>query len=168
VLGDVFNALVDPVAEPDQVHALAEELLDAARQVDQLTSLNVAAHVSSTLARVAQRHDDVSSARSYAQSALRTVREHGFMVWTADCIEILAWVADRIGLGERAARLFGACVTEAERQGIVGYVEHIEHEARHASTRAVLGEEAWTAAYVAGRELLQEEAIAEALTDGGG
>jgi predicted ATPase/transcriptional regulator with XRE-family HTH domain len=163
VLGDKFNALVEPMQELDRARAPAEELLGAARQVDALTRLNVEAHVSATLAEVAQCQEDVPAARAYAEAALRHIRQHGFVLWAAHCFQVLAWVADRLGEGRRAARLLGASATEAERHGIIGYTAYLEHEAAQASTRAVLGENAWAAAYAAGRALSQEEAIAEAL-----
>src|SRR5262249_38734023 len=164
VLGDKFNALVEQLQDLDQAQVLAEELLEAARHLDELTCLNVEAHVSATLADVAQRQEAVSSARSFAERALRHIREHGFVLWAASCLQVLAWVADLAGMGERAARLFGASATESERRGIIGYVEYVEHEAAQASMRAVVGEDAWTAAYAVGRALSLEEAIAEALS----
>jgi predicted ATPase/class 3 adenylate cyclase len=163
VLGDKFNAFVDSARELAEAQALAKELLDAARRLDTLTRRNVEAHVSSRFADVAQRQGDVSSAAFHAEFTLRTVRETGFLVSAADCLRVLAWVADQMGEGERAARLLGASATEAERQAILGYGERIEREAALASLRAALGEDAWTAAYAAGRALSLEEAIDEAL-----
>jgi non-specific serine/threonine protein kinase len=163
VLGDKFNALVESVWEVDRARASAEELLEAASHVDNLTRLNVEAHVSATLAEIAQCQGDSASARSYAGRALRTVREHGFTLWAADCLRLLSWVADQMGLGERAARLLGASATEGERHGLIGYEESLERAAARARTRVALGEEAWATAYAAGQALSLEEAIAEAL-----
>jgi predicted ATPase/class 3 adenylate cyclase len=168
VLGDTFNLRVGTAPGLEEARGLSQELLEAARHLDTLTRLNVEAHVDAALAVVAQREGDVSSARTYAERTLRTVREHGFMVWAANCLEVLAWVADRMGVGERAARLLGASAREGERQGIVGYVEQLEHEAAQASTRAALGKEAWAAAFAAGKALTLEQAIAEALETTGG
>jgi non-specific serine/threonine protein kinase len=165
VQGDKFNAFVDTVRELAEAQALAKELLEAAQRVDRLTRLNVEAHVSSSFARVAQRQGDISSANLHAEFTLRTVQKHGFMIWTADCLQVLAWVADRTGNGERAARLLGASVTEAERQGIIGFEERVEYEAVLSSTQAALGEAVWGAAYAAGQTLSLEEAIVEALSD---
>jgi hypothetical protein len=166
VLGDKFNALVESVRDLDQARAPTEELLEAARHLDRLTCLNVDAHVSATLAEVARRQGDLSSARSYAERVLRHIREHGFVLWAASCLQVLAWVTDRLGEGVHAARLLGASATEAERHGIIGYVAYLEHEAAKASTRAVLGEDAWAAAYTVGRELSLQETITEALGNG--
>jgi predicted ATPase/transcriptional regulator with XRE-family HTH domain len=163
VLGDKFNALVEPVGDLDQARAPAAELLAAARRLDTLTCLNVEAHVSAALAAVAQRQGDVSSARSYAERTLRHVHAYGFTLWAPSCLQVLAWVADRMDAGARAVRLLGASATEAERQGLIGFVESREHEAVQAATRATLGEDAWAAAYAAGRALSLEKAIAEAL-----
>jgi predicted ATPase len=168
VLGDKFNAFVDSVRDLTEAQALAKELLEAARSLDTLTRRNVESHVSSSFADVAQRQGDVSSANLHAEFTLRTVREHSFMVWTADCFRVLAWVADQMGNGKRSARLIGASATEAERQGIIGYLERLKREMTQAATRETLGERAWAAAYAAGRALSLEEAIDEALSDGDG
>jgi serine/threonine-protein kinase PknK len=122
--------------------------------------------VSATLAEVAQQQGDLSSARSYAAHALRYIREHGFVLWAASCLQVLAWVANQTGEYLRAARLLGASATEAERHGIIGFEAYPEREAAQASTWAVLGAEAWTAAYTAGRGLSLQEAIMEALGNG--
>jgi len=167
-LGDKFNAFVDTARELAEAQALAKELLDAARRLDSLTSLNVKAHVSSSFADIAQRQGDVSSANFHAKFTLRTVREHGFMIWTADCLRVLAWVADRMGNAERAARLLGASATEAERQGIIGFEERVEYEAVLFSAQAALGERIWGAAYAAGQTLSLGDALAEALSDTNG
>jgi predicted ATPase len=167
-LGDKFNAFVDAARELAEAQALAKELLDAARRLDTLTRLNVEAHVSSSFADIAQRQGDVSSANFHAKFTLRTVHEHGFMVWTADCLRVLAWVAYRTGNGEGAARLLGASVTEAERQGIRGFEERVEYKAVRSSTWAALGEDVWGAAYAAGQMLSLEDAIVEALSDTNG
>jgi predicted ATPase/transcriptional regulator with XRE-family HTH domain len=168
VQGDKFNAFVDTVRELAEAQALAKELLEAARRLDTLTCLNVEAHVSLAFANVAQRLGDVSSAALHAEFTLRTVREHGFTVWTADCFRVLAWVADQTDNGMRSACLLGASATEAERQGIIGHLERLEQQMSQAATRKTLGESAWAAAYAAGRALSLEEAIDEALSDGDG
>jgi predicted ATPase/transcriptional regulator with XRE-family HTH domain len=165
VLGDKFNAFVDTARDLADAQALAKELLDAAWRLDTITRLNVEAHVSSSFADIAQRQGDVSSANFHAKFTLRTVREHGFMVWTADCLRVLAWVADQTGNGMRSARLLGASATEAERQGIVGYLERLEQDMTQAGTRTTLGVEAWAATHAAGRALSIAEAITEALSD---
>jgi hypothetical protein len=87
------------------------------------------------------------------------------LVSAADCLRVLAWVADQMGNGMRSARLLGASATEAERQGIIGSLERLEQAMTQAATRTSLGEDAWAAAYATGRALSLEEAIAEALSD---
>jgi hypothetical protein len=163
VLGDRFGALVDSIQDLETARALAGELLEAARHLDKLTYINVEAFVGSNLAQVAQLQGDVPSARLYAECALRPAREHGFMLWTAYSLEVLAWVADQMEYGERAARLLGAAAAVAERQGIVGYVEHFEQVAAKAAMRQVLGEDEWATAYAAGRALSLDDVITEAL-----
>jgi predicted ATPase/class 3 adenylate cyclase len=165
VLGDRFGALVDAVWELDRALALADELLAAARHLDTLTLVNVEEYVNSNLAEVARRQGDIAAARSYAERALRPVLELGYTVWAVSCLQVLAWVADRMGDGERAARLLGASAAEAERQGILGYLEKPEFLAVQSSIGALLGEEGWEAAVAAGKALPLAEAVAEALGD---
>src|SRR5262249_48929485 len=95
----------------------------------------------------------------------RPVRELGYTVWAVSCLQVLAWVADRMGDGGRAARLLGASTAEAERQGIIGYLEKPEYLAVQSSMRALLGEQAGEAALAAGKALSLAEAVAEALGD---
>jgi hypothetical protein len=165
VLGDTFNAHVETEWGLDQVQAAAEALVEAARHLDTQTYLNVEAHVSATLAEVAQRQGDVASARAHAERALRYIREHGFVLWAAQCLRVRAWVADGMGFGVRAARLLGASAAEAERHGIPGHVEYRERAAAQARIRATLGEEEWAVAFAAGQTLTLEQAIAEALDE---
>ena len=91
------------------------------------------------------------------------MRTHGVLTWLRGGLGSLAWVATQVGDGERAARLLGACVAEAKRQGLVGYEEAHKGDEVYARIRTALGEERWTAAFEAGRALSREQAIAEAL-----
>jgi hypothetical protein len=165
VLGDQFGARVDAVGELDRARALAEELLEAVRHLDALTIVNVEEFVNSNLAEVARRQGDIAAARSYAERALQPVRELGYTIWAVSCLQVLAWVAGRMGNGERSARLLGGSAAEAERQGIIGYREKPEYLAVQSSILALLGEEGCEAAFAAGRALSLVEAITEALGD---
>jgi hypothetical protein len=80
----------------------------------------------------------------------------------------LATIACHTGEFQRAARLMGAGMALFPR--LTGNL--IEYQrawffARVEPARAALGEEAWAAAYAAGEALSLEEAVAEALSNGG-
>jgi hypothetical protein len=84
-------------------------------------------------------------------------RGHRAALW----LEVLAMVAGQAGQGARAARLLGAGATLLERIGSSpGEHEQPAFDAA-AAARAALGEDAWAAAFAAGRALTLEEAIAD-------
>jgi tetratricopeptide (TPR) repeat protein len=80
------------------------------------------------------------------------------------CLERLSGVANAQGLPSRATRLFGAA--EAVREAI-GYLRSSAGRADYGHTvnsiRAALGDEAFTAAWEAGRAMTLEQAVAYAL-----
>ena len=79
-------------------------------------------------------------------------------------LEQLAATAGVAGQGARAARLLGAAAALREALGAPQPPqERTDTEQAVAPARAALGEEAWAAAYAAGRALTLEQAIAEAL-----
>jgi predicted ATPase/DNA-binding SARP family transcriptional activator len=85
----------------------------------------------------------------------------------AASLEGLAAVAADAGMGTRAARLCGAAavVREAPNARVLP-AERAAWEARNAAVRAALSEEAFAAAWAAGREMSLEDAITFALQDG--
>jgi non-specific serine/threonine protein kinase len=80
---------------------------------------------------------------------------------------VLAGTLAEAGRGEQAARFFGAATA---LWATIDYpwsaLEQADLEAAVAPARAALGEEAWAAAYEAGRALSLEEAVAKALDEG--
>ena len=83
-------------------------------------------------------------------------------------LENLAYVALGQGEPERAARLLGAAAAlRAARWTPILPVDRPEHEDQVARTRAALGEPAFTAAWVAGRAMTLEDALAFALAEVG-
>jgi non-specific serine/threonine protein kinase len=79
------------------------------------------------------------------------------------CLEGLAWVANARERPPLAARLFGAAEALRERIGAVPWPAWLaEHERSVAATRANLGDDAFFAAWAAGRALPLDAAIAEA------
>jgi hypothetical protein len=94
------------------------------------------------------------------------VRATGDHVVAAVCLEGMAVLATAAGQAERGARLYGAAATQ--RQGtfvLNGWDDRVARDRRVAALRAALGEEAFAAAWAAGRALSLEEAIELALQD---
>jgi predicted ATPase len=103
-----------------------------------------------------------------AFTVLRDVVERGWPLITYAPYQLvgLAEALAVAGRGERAARLLGAGTALREALGMVlGAFDRADIEAAVAPARAALGEEAWAAAFAAGRALTLEEAIAEALDE---
>jgi len=82
-----------------------------------------------------------------------------------DCVEGLAALSAAQGHHERAARLWGAA--EELRAGLgtpIWPADRAGYDRAVAQTRAQLGEEAFASAWAAGRAMILEQAITEALT----
>jgi tetratricopeptide (TPR) repeat protein len=81
-------------------------------------------------------------------------------------LAVMGGVAVAQGQPERAARLLGAAEAWFDAIGFgVGPTERAEHDGYIAAARAELGEEAFAAAWAAGRALTLEQAIAEAVDE---
>jgi predicted ATPase/Tfp pilus assembly protein PilF len=118
------------------------------------------------LGLVTQAQGDSAKARSCHAESLALWRELGEDRYIAECLEGLAEVARAEGCPERAARLVGAA--RALRDA-VGYphapANQLDDDRNIATIRAALGEEAFAAAWAAGRAMNLEEAVAFALED---
>jgi non-specific serine/threonine protein kinase len=122
----------------------------------------------SLLGRLAWLQGEHPRATQRQRESLSLQREMDDRVGIADSLDVLAWVANAAGESARAARLFGAAGAVRERSGATSLpLWRAEHERNLAATRARLGEEAFAAAWAAGRSLAVEEAIEEALRDRG-
>jgi non-specific serine/threonine protein kinase len=119
------------------------------------------------LAAVARSQRDYKEARAFYIESLEIYRRSGEQQGIASGLEGLADVAAADDQPERAARLFGAA--EALR-GVLGAPLPPGDRARYdccvAVTRAALGEEAFAAAWAAGRALSLNQAVDHALADG--
>ena len=82
-----------------------------------------------------------------------------------DVIEAVGIVAAAVGQAERGARLLGAAEAQRERIGLRFRVREDQAalEQAVAAARAALGEDAFAAAWAAGRTLSPGQAVAEAL-----
>jgi hypothetical protein len=81
-------------------------------------------------------------------------------------VGLVGLIACQIGHGEQAARLLGTMTAQLESIGAGGDpLWQLLENTIVAPAREALGEEAWAAAFTAGRSLSPEEAIAEALEE---
>jgi non-specific serine/threonine protein kinase len=116
------------------------------------------------LGAVARRRGEVAQAAALLREGLALVWDLDDLRGCAGGMEELASTAGAVGQGERAARLLGAAEALRETLGApLPHQEQADVEQAVAAARAALGEEAWTAAFAAGRALSPEQAIAEAL-----
>jgi predicted ATPase len=118
----------------------------------------------SLLAEIARRQGDYRQAIAHQRAAIAIANRRGDRIFVRGCLIAIGNIAAFRGDGERAARLLGA----AERLGeAVGSWSHLsarsgDQQAIQAA-REALGEEAFTAAWAAGRTLSLDQAVSEAL-----
>jgi hypothetical protein len=116
---------------------------------------------------VARAQGDYEGARALYRESLGILRPAGEQRGIARVLEGLAGLAAAEDQAERAARLFGAA--EALRAAIGAPLPPGDRVRCHrglALTRAALGEEAFAAAWAAGRAMSLNQATAYALEDG--
>jgi non-specific serine/threonine protein kinase len=117
-------------------------------------------------AQVEMRRREPERAEAASKEALGLQRQLDNRLGMAFNIDTLAWIAQRQGRHDRAARLFGAAaaVWDAVRAAPGFFAnfaaEHDEHEAQ---ARTVLGEEAFQEAFSRGRQLSLAQTIDYAL-----
>ncbi|HSH77755.1 MAG TPA: hypothetical protein VLA19_04390 [Herpetosiphonaceae bacterium] len=100
------------------------------------------------------------------QQALRRIREVGDLARLAACLEEAAHLAAAQGQAERTARLLAATAAQRERTG--GQRTRVERESYEGTLLAVrsgLDEATFAAAWVEGRTMPLEQAIAYVLED---
>jgi tetratricopeptide (TPR) repeat protein len=109
---------------------------------------------------------DAATARALYVESLRQFRDIGHPAGIVDCIEGIAGVAAAQGQAERGTRLLGAAeaLREVPRAPRVPS-RQADYERTRADVRAALGEEAFAAAWAAGRAMSLEDAVALALGD---
>jgi predicted ATPase/DNA-binding XRE family transcriptional regulator len=117
------------------------------------------------LGACAREQGDLPRAVSLFGEALTLVRDGSELATIANCFIDLGMVAAVTAKPEQGTRLFGAANAIRERKGWVDpAVELAQLEQAYAPARAQLSEEAFAAAWAAGREQPLDQAIAEALT----
>jgi non-specific serine/threonine protein kinase len=120
------------------------------------------------LSTIALRQQDPARATALLREPLLINQALGNWHGIGYVLENLAWAAAQMSQSRRAARLLGAAAVLFETLEATGTtrgddVAPEELKVRVAPARAALGEAEWAAAYVAGRSLSMEAAIAEAL-----
>ena len=107
------------------------------------------------------------SALAFYRQALALARDASNRPMALECLDCLAApLAPAPQDRARAARLVGAADALRERMGaVIDPVDRPKHETRRATLGAALGEEAFIAAWEAGRALSWEEAAAYALSE---
>ena len=115
---------------------------------------------------MAQAQGNANQARACFTESLRLFQERGNTRGIIECIAGMAGVVGTKGQGERAVRLLGATAAQFKAIGAAMWpADRIDYHRTEASIRTVLGEEAFAAAWDAGRALTLEQAIAEAFPD---
>jgi predicted ATPase/class 3 adenylate cyclase len=113
---------------------------------------------------VARKRGVLAQAAAQYREALVMFQELGDPRRYAEALEELAATAGAAGQGERAARGLGAAAALRETIGVpLPPDEWADMEEAVAPARAAVGEDAWAAAFAAGKALTLEQAIAEAL-----
>ena len=162
--GSVFLNNLGVVAALQGDHARAEALFEEALRVARLEGWRSdEAQLLDNLSWRATERGDLRRAAQVAQEALalgQQMRDPGRL---GGLVGSAASMAGQVGDHERAARLGGAADALRERAGTaVPSYNRPGHERIVARARAGLGEDAFAAAWAAGRALPWDEAVAEA------
>jgi predicted ATPase/DNA-binding SARP family transcriptional activator/Tfp pilus assembly protein PilF len=118
------------------------------------------------LGYVAQAQGNPNQALVCFTESLKLFQERGNKRGIIECIAGMAGVVAAQGQGARAVRLLGAAAAQFQAIGAAMWpADRIDYHRSEAGIRAVLGEEAFAAAWAAGRALTLEQAIGEAFPD---
>jgi predicted ATPase len=119
-----------------------------------------------SLGNSARRQGDNTRALAHFAECLAWFREQGETVGIAACLEGIAQVANAPTQHVPAVQLFGAAAAIRDALGHPPYPdEQHEYDRLLAAARKQLGEDAFAAAWAAGRAMTMERAIAEALRE---
>ena len=144
--------------------ALHEESLTLFRQSGHHRGI---ADALNNLGDVAEAQGDYTVARSLYEESLTVWRQAGSQRGIADTLGSLGMMAHRQGQMERIARLSGAVSSLRESIGIpLSPAGQEEMDTTLASAAEVLGKEAFTPAWDAGRAMTLDEAVEYALSEG--
>jgi tetratricopeptide (TPR) repeat protein len=155
--------IAEAEGDREAARALYEQSLTVSRETEQKLGIGWALFF---LGRLAHWHGDNQAAGPFLKESLAIMRELGHRVGIAANLEGLAGHAVQQGQAEHGARLFGAA--EAAREAVASPLqpdERAHHDRVAAEGRAALGEEAFAAAWTAGRAFTLEQAFAEAMEE---
>jgi tetratricopeptide (TPR) repeat protein len=126
-----------------------------------------AIHDLGSLGHLARRQGDYEGCAAYYRESLMMRRERDDRFAIAQSLEDLAGLAGRQERHERSARLLGAAEALCEKLGkSLPVAVPDEYETATRRARAALGEEAYLAAWAAGRAMSMDDAVAYALEGG--
>lgn len=153
---------VDEGGDRDELaraRAYYEEALALFQEIDQSRGIARALH---GIAYVAYKQRDLPLALASIRELL--AREWHERLPVIVYLEDIADIAGRVGRPDVAVRLYGAADAQRERGGQgIGPLYQAEYDRDVAISRHALGDEAFTAAWAAGRALPLAQAVAEAL-----
>jgi ATP/maltotriose-dependent transcriptional regulator MalT len=154
------------LVDGDREHAtrMFEEALALARQRGDRLGTNIALY---SLAQTALSEADLGPAARFLEEGLLSSRQMGDQANLSYFLEGLAVVAGARGKALRAARMLGAAQGSMEAAGAPVYNYYMPDRALYerslAVARAILGEEAFAAAWAEGRVMTPERAVEYAL-----
>jgi DNA-binding NarL/FixJ family response regulator len=146
--------------DPAVALALTEEALTQVRRSGDIWLL---IQILTALGGLVLEGGDAERAASLAAEALALLRDSGVRWCLPEALELAAAAAGACGRAAAAARLFGASEAAREVTGAVRFIGESAYEDSVQPTRAALEEQAFRAAWAAGRLLSQQSAIEEAL-----
>ena len=156
-----LRQVVQTQGDEAMARSLCEEGLAVARQTG---GKELIAHALGALGWVLHQQGNHARAAISYRERLTLLREMGDKPNLVDCLEKLAAGPMVQGRPEEAARVFGAAATERVGMRLpVAPADRAEYERDLGVVRMALSEDAFAAAYEAGRALSLEEAIALAL-----
>ncbi len=152
-LGTVSRCLGDY----DAAYSLHEESLAIFRELGDKWSMALCL---ANLGFVELNKREYEEATALLKDGLETFRELGVKQGIATCLNGLAGVAAQSGDTKRAALLFGAAESLLERIGVSSPLpERVERDRNVATSRAALGEQAFSTAFEEGKLMGLERAI---------
>jgi len=146
-----------------QARTAVMESLEVAREMGDKVGIARALH---DLGQITLKREDRTTARGYFRESLALWCQIGLDWGTVESLEGFAYLATAQQQPERAARLLGAAELLREAIGIRHRpFERVDYESEVAEIRTALGEEAFAAAWGAGRTMSREQTIRYALAD---
>jgi predicted ATPase/DNA-binding CsgD family transcriptional regulator len=159
-LGSAMMQLADVLRVAGEAHAAEEWAGRAAAENERVGNRLHGSWSKAVLGLLAIDRGELDRAETMLQDALAERAEHGLRLWLPETLDGLAMVAERQGDHERAARLLGAAEAVRAKVGSARWPpDEPAVNAMRRRARAMLGGEAFRAAWQQGARLTVEEAI---------